>query len=68
MPDDVAVVGCDDIPFAQMISPPLTTLRVNMASLGVQAMRMLFDRMDGIHRTVQVFVQPELVIRASTRA
>lgn len=66
VPGDVAVVGCDDIPFARMISPPLTTLRVDMPSMGVQAMRMLFDRMDGIHRTIHVLVQPELVVRAST--
>lgn len=66
VPGDVAVVGCDDIPFARMISPPLTTLRVDLASMGVQAMRMLFDRMDGIHRTIHVLVQPELVVRAST--
>lgn len=66
VPEDVAVIGCDDIPFARMISPPLTTLRVDMASIGVQAVRMLFDRIDGIHRTVHVLIQPELVVRAST--
>jgi LacI family transcriptional regulator len=68
VPDDVAVVGYDDIPFARMFTPPLTTLHVPTYELGAHAMRMLLTRMDGRQRSVGIVVQPELVVRGSTRA
>ena len=68
VPDDIAVVGYDDIPFARMFSPPLTTLRADTYDLGRQAMRMLLERMGGRGYGVDIVLQPELVVRASTRA
>ncbi len=67
VPDDIAVVGYDDIAFAAMFTPALTTLRVPTYAMGGHAMRMLLDRMDGRRRDVGIVVQPELVIRDSTR-
>lgn len=66
VPTDVAVIGYDDIAFARMFTPALTTLRVDTYELGVQAMHMLLDRMEGRRRTVGVVLQPELVVRTST--
>lgn len=65
--EDVAVIGYDDIPFARMFTPSLTTLHVPTYELGVHAMRMLLARMDGRQRSVGIVVQPELVARDSTR-
>ena len=67
VPEDVAVIGYDDIPFARMFTPSLTTLHVPTYELGVHAMRMLLARMEGKQRTVGIVVQPELVVRDSTR-
>jgi LacI family transcriptional regulator len=67
VPDDVAVVGYDDIPFARMFTPPLTTIRAATYDLGRHAMQLLLERMAGRGRGVDIVLQPELVVRASTR-
>jgi LacI family transcriptional regulator len=66
VPDDIAVVGYDDIPFARMFTPSLTTLHVPTYELGMHAMRVLLDRMEGRHQQVSIVFQPELIVREST--
>lgn len=66
VPDDVAVVGYDDIAFARMFHPALTTLHVPKYDIGVNAMRILLDRIEGRNRHAEVILRPELVVRAST--
>lgn len=65
MPDDLAVVGCDDIRLASLVTPALTTLRVSKYDLGVQACRMLLERIEGNATEVQGVIKPELVVRES---
>ena len=36
MPDDVAVIGCDNLPVAELFTPRLTTVDVDMAELGLR--------------------------------
>lgn len=68
VPDDVAVVGYDDISFARFTAVPLTSVRQPREALGRTAAAMLFEELDDndahVHRTV-VF-DPELVVREST--
>src|SRR5947209_7135235 len=47
VPHDVAVIGFDDIPAAQISQPALTTIRQPIEELGRQMARMLLDRLDG---------------------
>lgn len=47
IPQDVAVVGYDDIPLAEFASPPLTTLRVDPVTQGREAVDMLLAQMNG---------------------
>jgi LacI family transcriptional regulator len=66
VPDDVAVVGFDDITLAALVTPPLTTCRVPRYELGAQAMRLLLAQIDGCSDSCdEVVLRPELVIRAS---
>lgn len=70
VPEDLAVVGYDDIPMAALITPPLTTCHVPRYEIGRQATRLLLDRVatrtdSAIYNGADVVITPELVIRAS---
>lgn len=66
VPGDVSVVGFDDIPPAADFHPPLTTIRVPMAEIGAEAMRLALTSQPG-ERDERVTVFPtELVVRGST--
>jgi DNA-binding LacI/PurR family transcriptional regulator len=67
VPDDVSLVGYDDIPFAALVDPPLTTIHQPKDEMGRMAVRMLLDLLDG-KRVENVIVPGKLVVRASTRA
>jgi LacI family transcriptional regulator len=62
VPDDVSLVGYDDIPLACDLQPALATVRVPMAELGARALELALDT-TGDERTVQLPV--ELVLRPS---
>jgi LacI family transcriptional regulator len=64
VPDDVSIVGCDDVRLASLVTPALTTLRVDTYGLGRTAAALLFERMQG-RAPREVLVRPELVVRAS---
>lgn len=69
VPDEIAVVGFDDIPFAAAAAVPLTSVRQPSALIGGTAMRILLDEADDPGRpTRQTVFAPELVARASTGA
>ncbi|HYL81279.1 MAG TPA: substrate-binding domain-containing protein [Candidatus Acidoferrum sp.] len=67
VPDDVVVIGYDDIPYAECSRVPLTTIAVPKRLVGEMAAEILFERYDGIGPAElrQVLLPPELVIRAS---
>ena len=47
MPHDLSIVGWDDVPYASLVTPPLTTVRVPRYELGQAAARRLLDLMAG---------------------
>jgi len=67
VPDDIAVVGCDDISFAALFSPSLTTLRVPTYDMGRVAVRLLLERANGVTNQPSMLFPTELVRRGSTR-
>jgi LacI family transcriptional regulator len=68
VPGDLAVVGYDDIEFAEAAAVPLTSVRQPRELLGRTAARLLLEEASGeVHQHQQVRFRPELVVRASTR-
>ncbi len=65
VPEDVAIVGCDDILLAGLVTPPLTTIRVSKYEIGASAVRMLLSRIAGTQTAEEVILRPELVVRSS---
>jgi DNA-binding LacI/PurR family transcriptional regulator len=66
VPDDVSIVGFDDVPEAGFYLPPLTTVRQDFGEVGRQALSTLVDRMSGaIPAGPRVRVAPLLIVRAS---
>jgi LacI family transcriptional regulator len=69
IPDDVSVVGFDDIPTAASVHPPLTTVRQPLEEMGRRATRMLLDLIADPERPVERIDLPtSLVIRGSCRS
>ncbi|MET7712877.1 LacI family DNA-binding transcriptional regulator [Streptomyces sp. NPDC005407] len=69
VPDDIAVVGFDDIPMAQHTEPPLTTVRQPMREMGETAARMLLAHLGGTPAPDEPVVLPaELIVRQSAPA
>lgn len=69
VPEDLAIVGFDDIPFARYLAPPLTTIRVPAVEEGIAAARALAHVMSGQPcQPNQSFLPTELVVRASCGA
>lgn len=59
VPDDVSVVGCDDVPMAELVAPPLTTITMPTDEAGTAAVRLLDE-------PATVELSGALIIRGST--
>jgi DNA-binding LacI/PurR family transcriptional regulator len=67
VPRDVAIVGFDDLPWAEALNPPLTVVRQPAYSVGRQAMELLLQRIVEPDRPpITVRLMPELIVRQST--
>jgi DNA-binding LacI/PurR family transcriptional regulator len=66
VPEDISVVGFDDLFLASYTDPPLTTVRQPMRRMGQLAMESLFKLMSGEKLAVAIKVDAELILREST--
>jgi DNA-binding LacI/PurR family transcriptional regulator len=66
VPEDISVVGFDDINSAAFQNPSLTTVRQPLRIMGVTAARILIERLNGGKDPREVIIEPELVLREST--
>jgi LacI family transcriptional regulator len=68
-PEDVSVIGFNDMPFAARFQPPLTTIRIPHYEIGKAAAQLMLERLqDGGSAARAVMLKPSLVVRGSTAA
>jgi LacI family transcriptional regulator len=66
-PDDVSIVGFNDMPLIDHLRPPLTSVRVPQREIGQVAADLLLERLGGNSQTVrEILLEPTLVVRGST--
>ena len=68
VPQDLAVVGFDDVPMAQRVTPALTTIRLPMRELGAVAAQMLIDMIQTGISPASRFLDTKLVVRETCGA
>jgi LacI family transcriptional regulator len=66
VPDDISIVGFDDIPLAGYFDPPLTTVRLPAFELGQAAGRALVERIADRATPHRTLLPTELIVRGST--
>jgi LacI family transcriptional regulator len=68
-PQDVSLVGYNDMPFLDKLCPPLTSVRIPHYEIGAEAARLLLEQLEGEPRQPRtVLLSPTLVVRQSTGA
>ena len=68
-PQDISVVGHNDMPLMDSVAPPMTTVRIPLYEMGVRAAILMLENLDGgTTANVNIVLRPELVVRESTIA
>jgi LacI family transcriptional regulator len=65
VPEEVAIIGADDIPLSSLIHPRLTSSHVDLAQIGRLAMQTLLEMFAGESPQAAYLIEPELVLRES---
>jgi LacI family transcriptional regulator len=68
VPDDLSIIGFDNVPESALASPPLTTINQPLQRMGAEALRLLVDLIEGVERDTHIRLPTNLVERASCRA
>jgi LacI family transcriptional regulator len=66
VPQDLSIVGFDDIPYASYSIPELTTISLKSYEVGRMAADQLYGMMNGSGTGKNIKVKPQLIIREST--
>jgi DNA-binding LacI/PurR family transcriptional regulator len=66
VPEDISIVGFDDVSVAAFVEPPLTTVRQAMPELGTLAVDMIFSALDGTRVDQGPLLRGDLIVRHST--
>lgn len=67
IPEDISVVGFDDIYISSFFTPALTTVKQNSYRIGFEAVRLLIDILENkVENNETIIIKPELIVREST--
>jgi LacI family transcriptional regulator len=68
-PDDISIVGFNDMPFVDRLRPPLSTVRIPHREIGSVAAELMLERLaDESQSAREILLEPTLVVRGSTVA
>jgi LacI family transcriptional regulator len=68
-PEDISIVGFNDMPFVDRLRPPLSTVRIPHREIGSVAAELMLERLgDGSQSAREILLEPMLVVRGSTVA
>ncbi|MDO4625694.1 MAG: HTH-type transcriptional repressor PurR [Pasteurellaceae bacterium] len=68
VPDDISIIGYDNIHASRFYAPPLTTIHQSKYRLGEQALKILFERISSKQKMREsIYLTPELVVRQSVK-
>jgi LacI family transcriptional regulator len=69
IPEDISIIGFDDLPSSSITDPPLTTVKVSTHQIGERALERLSDKINGLaHRQPEkIMVSGNLLVRNSVR-
>jgi LacI family transcriptional regulator len=66
-PEEISVVGFNDMPFAARFAPPLTTIHIPHYEIGKAAAQLMLERLQGGDATTrEIRLEPSLIVREST--
>jgi len=69
IPDDIRLVGIDDVPYASLLPVPLTTVRQPVREIGEAALRTMLERLHAKHQPPrEILLDGELIVRKSCGA
>jgi len=66
-PEQISITGYNDMPLVDLVSPPLTTVRIQHHQMGMEAARLLIRKLDDPNSAnVGIILSPDLIVRGST--
>ena len=69
IPEDISIIGFDDLPFCEISSPPLSTIRVFKQEMGQMAVKRLLDKIKSQSKIVsKIQIGTEYIERESVKA
>ncbi len=66
IPEDISIVGFDNIYFSELLNPPLTTVNQPKSELGLKAVQLLFNIINGKESSKEIILKTNLVIRKTS--
>jgi LacI family transcriptional regulator len=64
IPEDIGLVGYDDISFSSLMDPALTTIRLNKQELGIESVKLLLSRINGNRKIAQkIMLDVDIIAR-----
>jgi LacI family transcriptional regulator len=68
VPEDISIIGFDDLPLSALMDPPLTTMKISKTQIGKTAMKLLLEKIESNSAaSTKIIIGSELVVRNSVK-